>query len=354
MPPRMAENRPRTAQRWLPAPDVQRPTPSRRPVRDSTPGLPAEQQIQSQLCVGHCTAVRIRFCVLAVAAPGGGRDGHARGWGGVDPGSARSRPPGPRKAHGPVRGRLPRPRGGRLRRLVRHLRGPGVRRAPPQPDPGRRRGRRVRQLVRPVRAGIVGRAADGLAGGLRPRGPVPEHPAVDRVARATARRAASRPTRSRRFETRVWLRTPVEHELVPGCLDWPPPKIGGRPSMPVLVLNGELDQTTPVADAHHVATAFPGATLVEVPNTGHVSALYDYQHCASHIVRRFLRTLAAGSTACAAAMPTAIAAAIPSFAPRLTVRRRRAASRVRKPRNAAPRSAVGRVWADGEPVCPAR
>ena len=64
--------------------------------------------------------------------------------------------------------------------------------------------------------------------------------------------------------------------------------------MPVLVLNGELDQSTPVADARHVANAFPNATLVEVPNTAHVSALYDFQHCASHIVRTFLSTLADG------------------------------------------------------------
>ena len=121
------------------------------------------------------------------------------------------------------------------------------------------------------------------------------------------------------FSKRVWLRTVVEHELVRGCLDWPQPRIGpppfpgggARPSMPVLVLNGEFDQSTPVADAQHVATAFPDATLVEVPNTGHVSALYDFQHCASRIVRRFLSTLATGSTACATAMPPVNVAAFP-------------------------------------------
>jgi pimeloyl-ACP methyl ester carboxylesterase len=86
---------------------------------------------------------------------------------------------------------------------------------------------------------------------------------------------------------------------------------GVRPAMPVLVLNGELDQSTPVADAQHVASAFPNATLVEVPNTAHVSALYDFQHCASHIVRKFLRTLATGATACAAAMPPVNMAAFP-------------------------------------------
>jgi pimeloyl-ACP methyl ester carboxylesterase len=121
------------------------------------------------------------------------------------------------------------------------------------------------------------------------------------------------------FSKRVWLRTVVERELVRGCLDWPQPKIGpppfpgggARPSMPVLVVNGEFDQSTPVADAQHVATAFPNAMLVEVPNTGHVSALYDFQHCASRIVRRFLSTLATGSTACAKAMPQVNVGAFP-------------------------------------------
>ncbi len=120
------------------------------------------------------------------------------------------------------------------------------------------------------------------------------------------------------FSKRVWLRTVAERELVRGCLDWPRPKLGpppfpgsGRPAMPVLVLNGEFDQSTPVADAQHVASAFPNATLVEVPNTAHVSALYDFQHCASHIVRKFLRSLVTGSTACAAAMPPVNVATFP-------------------------------------------
>jgi pimeloyl-ACP methyl ester carboxylesterase len=121
------------------------------------------------------------------------------------------------------------------------------------------------------------------------------------------------------FSKRVWLRTVAERELVRGCLDWPRPRLGpppfpgggARPAMPVLVLNGELDQSTPVADAQHVANAFPNARFVEVPNTAHVSALYDFQHCASHIVRKFLRTLATGSTACAAAMPPVNVAAFP-------------------------------------------
>ncbi|MGH3140606.1 MAG: alpha/beta fold hydrolase [Gaiellales bacterium] len=143
-------------------------------------------------------------------------------------------------------------------------------------------------------------------------------PAARRATLANAIRHLS-PNVFAPFSKRVWLRTVVERELVRGCLDWPQPKIGpppfpgggARPTMPVLVLNGEFDQSTPVADAQHVATAFPNATLVEVPNTGHVSALYDFQHCASRIVRRFLSTLATGSTACATAMPPVNVAAFP-------------------------------------------
>jgi pimeloyl-ACP methyl ester carboxylesterase len=113
------------------------------------------------------------------------------------------------------------------------------------------------------------------------------------------------------FRKRVWLRTGVERELVRGCLDWPRPRIGprpfpgggARPGMPVLVMNGEFDLATPVADAQHVAGAFPNATLVEVPNTAHVTALYDFQGCSAGIVRHFLSTLSVGSTACATAMP---------------------------------------------------
>ena len=143
-------------------------------------------------------------------------------------------------------------------------------------------------------------------------------PAARRATLANAIRHLS-PNVFAPFSKRVWLRTVVERELVRGCLDWPRPRLGpppfpgggARPPMPVLVLNGEFDQSTPTADARHVATAFPNATLLEVPNTAHVSALYDFQHCASHIVRRFLSTLATGSTACVAAMPPVNVAAFP-------------------------------------------
>ncbi len=66
------------------------------------------------------------------------------------------------------------------------------------------------------------------------------------------------------------------------CLNWPAPGVpeppfptGGRyPNVPTLVLNGDLDIRTDVYQARAVAGNFPRSTYLEVPNIGHVTALY--------------------------------------------------------------------------------
>jgi pimeloyl-ACP methyl ester carboxylesterase len=113
------------------------------------------------------------------------------------------------------------------------------------------------------------------------------------------------------FPTDLWLRFPYEDQLVRGCLHWPAPDAGGAPTptlgphadVPVLVLNGEFDVTTPLVNASDAAAAWPNATFVPVANEIHVTALYDYERCASRIVRRFVRTLDAGDTSCADETP---------------------------------------------------
>jgi hypothetical protein len=112
------------------------------------------------------------------------------------------------------------------------------------------------------------------------------------------------------FSKRVWLASLDENQLVPGCLEWPAPRYPdppfparSRPHIPVLVLDGEFDQATPVADARRVAAHWPDSTYVEVRNTAHISALADFQGCATGIVRRFLTRLDAGDTSCAARTP---------------------------------------------------
>ncbi len=114
------------------------------------------------------------------------------------------------------------------------------------------------------------------------------------------------------FSNDAWLDSVYEYELVKGCLRWPAPRQDDdttvptrmpHPDLPVLVLNGEFDVTTPPSDARAVAKAWPNSTYVEVANEVHVTALGDYEGCASGIVRRFVRTLDAGSTSCASRTP---------------------------------------------------
>jgi pimeloyl-ACP methyl ester carboxylesterase len=121
------------------------------------------------------------------------------------------------------------------------------------------------------------------------------------------------------FSKRVWLNSADENELVRGCLEWPAPKYSdppfpsaSRPHIPVLVIDGEFDQATPVGDARNVAAAWPDSTYVEMANTGHISALDDFQRCASGIVRTFLTSLEAGDTACAARIPAINAVRFPA------------------------------------------
>jgi pimeloyl-ACP methyl ester carboxylesterase len=122
--------------------------------------------------------------------------------------------------------------------------------------------------------------------------------------------ARLRPRAFAPFPNRVWLHSLYESQLVFGCLRWPRPTIddpalpsGPRPDIPVLVTNGEFDQATPAADARNVARAWPNSTIAVVRNTEHITALADFQGCASVYVRRFLETLDAGDTSCARAMP---------------------------------------------------
>jgi hypothetical protein len=71
----------------------------------------------------------------------------------------------------------------------------------------------------------------------------------------------------------------------------------------VLVLDGLLDQATPLADASKVARAWPDATFVRVANSNHITAQVDFLHCVSVIARQFLGTRSAGNTSCAHHVP---------------------------------------------------
>lgn len=108
------------------------------------------------------------------------------------------------------------------------------------------------------------------------------------------------------FTTLEW--TTLDIEGLDACLEWPapprddPPIVPGTPypSVPVLVLNGDLDDVTTSSEAQAAAAKFPNATFVEIANSVHVTALGDRDGCASEIMYRFVRTLQPGDTSCAA------------------------------------------------------
>jgi pimeloyl-ACP methyl ester carboxylesterase len=108
------------------------------------------------------------------------------------------------------------------------------------------------------------------------------------------------------FTVREW--TQSGYGYFKDCLRWPKPGHHVRPGLPAhtpypdvptLILNGDLDSVTSSDGAKDTAAHWPNSTLVRTANTVHVSALVDFDQCASVIVRRFVRTMDPGNTACA-------------------------------------------------------
>jgi hypothetical protein len=108
------------------------------------------------------------------------------------------------------------------------------------------------------------------------------------------------------FTATEW--TSLSYEGATACLHWPGPRRpeppvppdAPYPTVPALVLNGDLENITSTDQARLVASRFPRSTYVKTRNTIHISALSDREGCAAPMVRRFVRTLSAGDTSCAA------------------------------------------------------
>jgi pimeloyl-ACP methyl ester carboxylesterase len=132
-----------------------------------------------------------------------------------------------------------------------------------------------------------------------------------RTAELTTAIAKLKPNVFSPFTKSTYLNSYDENELVYGCLDWKTPKNPDPPfpsgihypDTPVLIFDGQFDQATPVFDALKVVRSWPNDTFVEVSNSNHVTADYDFQDCTSAILQRFIQTLTTGDTACATDMP---------------------------------------------------
>jgi len=99
------------------------------------------------------------------------------------------------------------------------------------------------------------------------------------------------------FGRREYLLSRAAH--LTNCLTWPAPgdleppvPSGWRAprSFPTLVLAGQLDDVTSVAEARQVRARFPRSRLFVAPNRGHASSIYyPFRSPAVGAIRRFLR-----------------------------------------------------------------
>lgn len=130
-------------------------------------------------------------------------------------------------------------------------------------------------------------------------------PIKDRPAQFEANWRALRPNIFAPFTRKEWIDS-ESGSYYQNCLKWPIPSRwvpavpanATYPDIPVLVLDGDLDSLTSPDGARDTARHFPNSTYVETYNMTHVSALEDWNFCASVIARRFVRTQDPGDTSC--------------------------------------------------------
>jgi pimeloyl-ACP methyl ester carboxylesterase len=133
--------------------------------------------------------------------------------------------------------------------------------------------------------------------------------------RAIARRKAALPNTYAPFTIDEYRGMPLDYSFIDQCVEWPvaPPTHPGSqvvgadpqyPDVPALIVSGELDDITTMADGAAVAHAFKHGTQVRIANSFHVNALSRSRSpCGAQIVRRFIETLELGDTSCAADVP---------------------------------------------------
>jgi pimeloyl-ACP methyl ester carboxylesterase len=143
--------------------------------------------------------------------------------------------------------------------------------------------------------------------------------AADRV-RALAERRRTRPDTYAPFTIDEYRGMPLDYSFLDQCVDWPVAPAGhpasqvvppdaAYPDVPALVVSGDLDNMTTVADGAAAARAFPHGRQVIIANGLHVNALPRARSpCGAEIVRHFIATREVGDTrvgvaSCAAAAP---------------------------------------------------
>jgi hypothetical protein len=141
-------------------------------------------------------------------------------------------------------------------------------------------------------------------------------PPQQRVAardRVIAERKVSAPDTYAPFSIDEYRRMPLDYAYIDQCVRWPATapesspltfEASRYPAVPVLVISGEFDDQTSVADGEAAAARYPHARHIIIANSFHVNALPGARSdCAAGLVRRFMADLTPGDASCATAVP---------------------------------------------------
>ena len=133
--------------------------------------------------------------------------------------------------------------------------------------------------------------------------------------RVLAERRRSLPDTYAPFTIDEYRGMPLDYSFLDQCVDWPVAAAGhpasqvvapdaAYPAAPALVVSGDLDNMTTLADGAAAARAFPHGRQVIVANGLHVNALPRARSpCGAELVRHFIETLEVGDARCAVDAP---------------------------------------------------
>jgi pimeloyl-ACP methyl ester carboxylesterase len=139
--------------------------------------------------------------------------------------------------------------------------------------------------------------------------------------KALADRKRSAPATYAPFTIDEYRGMPLDYAVIDQCANWPAVRVASMaklrgspyPDIPALIISGDLDNMTPVADGALVAKRFAHGRQIVVPNGFHVNALpHSRSACPAEIARRFIETLEVGDTQCLQAVPEV--RVLPAFA----------------------------------------
>ncbi len=130
-----------------------------------------------------------------------------------------------------------------------------------------------------------------------------------------AERKRSAPDTYAPFTIDEYRAMPLDYSFVDQCSGWPAVdkqrlalmarlRSSPYPDVPALIISGDLDNMTPVADGALVTARFPHGRQLIVRNGFHVNALaHSRSACPAQIARHFIETLELGDTKCLQTVP---------------------------------------------------